>query len=122
MSNCSPSRWSRQERNRHLEDDLLLLEEVVPPEVLTFVAELGWVARTEPLRNEPKIKTSRAGSSCNRRGRPRVFSCDDPARDGAMGKTGDFDAFYTATASRTVHYVYATCGDLAEAQDAVQEA
>jgi RNA polymerase sigma-70 factor, ECF subfamily len=39
-----------------------------------------------------------------------------------MGKTDDFDAFYTATASRTVHYVYATCGDLAEAQDAVQEA
>ncbi len=39
-----------------------------------------------------------------------------------MAKTDDFDAFYTATASRTVHYVYAVCGDLAEAQDAVQEA
>ncbi|WP_327652364.1 SigE family RNA polymerase sigma factor [Micromonospora aurantiaca] len=34
----------------------------------------------------------------------------------------DFDAFYTATAWRVVHHVYALCGDLAEAQDVTQEA
>lgn len=34
----------------------------------------------------------------------------------------DFDAFYTATARRVVHHVYALCGDLAEAQDVTQEA
>jgi RNA polymerase sigma-70 factor (ECF subfamily) len=34
----------------------------------------------------------------------------------------DFDAFYLATAARVVHQVYAVCGDLGEAQDAVQEA
>jgi RNA polymerase sigma-70 factor, ECF subfamily len=34
----------------------------------------------------------------------------------------DFDAFYTTTAARVVHQVYAVCGDLGEAQDAVQEA
>ncbi|WP_431876687.1 sigma factor [Micromonospora marina] len=34
----------------------------------------------------------------------------------------DFDAFYSATARRVVHHVYALCGDLAEAQDVTQEA
>ncbi len=34
----------------------------------------------------------------------------------------DFDSFYTSTARRVVHQVYAVCGDLGEAQDAVQEA
>ncbi|MCF3120286.1 SigE family RNA polymerase sigma factor [Streptomyces arenae] len=34
----------------------------------------------------------------------------------------DFDAFYTATAKRLVATVYAMTGDLAEAEDAVQEA
>ncbi|MCX4787167.1 MULTISPECIES: SigE family RNA polymerase sigma factor [unclassified Streptomyces] len=34
----------------------------------------------------------------------------------------DFDAFYTATAKRLVATVYAVTGDLAEAEDAVQEA
>ena len=39
-----------------------------------------------------------------------------------MDKHSDFDAFYAATARRVVHQVYAVCGDLAEAQDVVQEA
>ncbi|NJC70571.1 SigE family RNA polymerase sigma factor [Planosporangium thailandense] len=39
-----------------------------------------------------------------------------------MTRPDDFDAFYTATARRVVQYVYAVCGDLAEAQDVVQEA
>ena len=39
-----------------------------------------------------------------------------------MAKTDEFDAFYSATSRRVVHHVYAVCGDLAEAQDAVQEA
>ncbi|WP_089155277.1 SigE family RNA polymerase sigma factor [Micromonospora sp. NBS 11-29] len=39
-----------------------------------------------------------------------------------MGGPEDFDAFYTATARRVVHHVYALCGDLAEAQDVTQEA
>jgi RNA polymerase sigma-70 factor (ECF subfamily) len=39
-----------------------------------------------------------------------------------MTTTGDFDAFYTASVRRVVHHVYAVCGDLAEAQDVVQEA
>lgn len=39
-----------------------------------------------------------------------------------MDGSEDFDAFYTATARRAVHHVYALCGDLAEAQDVVQEA
>lgn len=39
-----------------------------------------------------------------------------------MAETGDFDAFYTATVRRVLHQVYAVCGDLTEAQDAVQEA
>lgn len=34
----------------------------------------------------------------------------------------DFDAFYTATAKRLVATVYAMTGDVAEAEDAVQEA
>ncbi|HET6857008.1 MAG TPA: SigE family RNA polymerase sigma factor [Streptomyces sp.] len=36
--------------------------------------------------------------------------------------TDDFDAFYAATAKRLVATVYAVTGDLAEAEDAVQEA
>ncbi|MGC9668719.1 SigE family RNA polymerase sigma factor [Planosporangium sp. 12N6] len=39
-----------------------------------------------------------------------------------MDETDDFDAFYLASARRVIHHVYAACGDLAEAQDAVQEA
>lgn len=39
-----------------------------------------------------------------------------------MAGAEDFDAFYTATVRRVVHHVYAVCGDLAEAQDVVQEA
>ncbi|WP_245239276.1 sigma factor [Streptomyces sp. MZ04] len=35
---------------------------------------------------------------------------------------GEFDAFYAATAKRPVATVYAITGDLAEAEDAVQEA
>ncbi|WP_156725886.1 SigE family RNA polymerase sigma factor [Streptomyces apocyni] len=37
-------------------------------------------------------------------------------------RSEDFDAFYTATAKRLVATVYAVTGDLAEAEDAVQEA
>ncbi|WP_411081880.1 SigE family RNA polymerase sigma factor [Streptomyces sp. cmx-18-6] len=39
-----------------------------------------------------------------------------------MTTEADFDAFYTATARRLVATVYAMTGDLAEAEDAVQEA
>ncbi|MFC0007168.1 RNA polymerase sigma factor [Micromonospora siamensis] len=39
-----------------------------------------------------------------------------------MDPADDFDAFYTATARRVVHHVYAYCGNLAEAQDVAQEA
>ncbi|WP_326704038.1 SigE family RNA polymerase sigma factor [Streptomyces cyaneofuscatus] len=39
-----------------------------------------------------------------------------------MSKEAEFDAFYTATARRLVATVYAMTGDLAEAEDAVQEA
>ncbi|MEV4536692.1 SigE family RNA polymerase sigma factor [Asanoa sp. NPDC049518] len=39
-----------------------------------------------------------------------------------MDGSDDFDAFYLTTAPRVVHQVYAVCGDLGEAQDAVQEA
>ncbi|GAA1796479.1 SigE family RNA polymerase sigma factor [Luedemannella flava] len=42
-----------------------------------------------------------------------------------MGDTRDtagFDTFYTATARRVLHHVYAVCGDLGDAQDVVQEA
>ena len=34
----------------------------------------------------------------------------------------DFDGFYSATCSRLLHVLYAMTGDLAEAQDVVQEA
>jgi RNA polymerase sigma-70 factor (ECF subfamily) len=34
----------------------------------------------------------------------------------------DFDSFYSATARRVLHHVYVVCGDLGDAQDAVQEA
>lgn len=36
--------------------------------------------------------------------------------------SADFDSFYIATVRRVVLYLYAACGDLAEAQDIVQEA
>jgi RNA polymerase sigma-70 factor, ECF subfamily len=36
--------------------------------------------------------------------------------------TADFDAFYQASARRVVLYLYAVCGDLADAQDIAQEA
>lgn len=39
-----------------------------------------------------------------------------------MRDSGEFDAFYTATAQRVVAQLYAIIGDLAEAEDAVQEA
>ncbi|WP_432151131.1 SigE family RNA polymerase sigma factor [Streptomyces sp. bgisy029] len=39
-----------------------------------------------------------------------------------MSKEAEFDAFYTATARRLVATVYAMSGDLAESEDAVQEA
>ncbi|MGW9594365.1 SigE family RNA polymerase sigma factor [Streptomyces chartreusis] len=39
-----------------------------------------------------------------------------------MSSEAEFDAFYTATAKRLVATVYAMTGDLAEAEDAVQEA
>ena len=39
-----------------------------------------------------------------------------------IGVSEDFDAFYLASARRVVAYVYALCGDLAEAQDVTQEA
>ncbi|MCX4823952.1 SigE family RNA polymerase sigma factor [Streptomyces sp. NBC_01142] len=39
-----------------------------------------------------------------------------------MSTDAEFDAFYTATAKRLVATVYAMTGDLAEAEDAVQEA
>jgi RNA polymerase sigma-70 factor (ECF subfamily) len=38
------------------------------------------------------------------------------------GNTADFDAFYQASARRVVLYLYAVCGDLADAQDLTQEA
>ncbi|MFI8933300.1 SigE family RNA polymerase sigma factor [Streptomyces sp. NPDC053474] len=40
----------------------------------------------------------------------------------AARRAEEFDAFYAATAKRTVAVVYAMTGDLAEAEDAVQEA
>ncbi|WP_172385643.1 SigE family RNA polymerase sigma factor [Streptomyces sp. MNP-20] len=40
----------------------------------------------------------------------------------AARRAEDFDAFYAATAKRVVAAVYAMTGDLAEAEDAVQEA
>jgi RNA polymerase sigma-70 factor (ECF subfamily) len=39
-----------------------------------------------------------------------------------VDRSDDFDAFYLATGARVVHQVYAVCGDLGDAQDAVQEA
>ncbi len=39
-----------------------------------------------------------------------------------MSTEAEFDAFYAATAKRLVATVYAMTGDLAEAEDAVQEA
>ncbi|MFG2196790.1 SigE family RNA polymerase sigma factor [Streptomyces sp. NPDC048639] len=39
-----------------------------------------------------------------------------------MSNEAEFDAFYAATAKRLVATVYAMTGDLAEAEDAVQEA
>ncbi|MFE8972473.1 SigE family RNA polymerase sigma factor [Streptomyces cyaneofuscatus] len=39
-----------------------------------------------------------------------------------MSKEAEFDAFYAATAKRLVATVYAMTGDLAESEDAVQEA
>jgi RNA polymerase sigma-70 factor (ECF subfamily) len=38
-----------------------------------------------------------------------------------MRETGDIDAFHTYTARRMVGYVYTLIGDLAEAEDTVQE-
>src|SRR5690242_21454546 len=38
------------------------------------------------------------------------------------GDSADFDAFYSATVRRVVLYLYAACGDRAEAQDVAQEA
>jgi RNA polymerase sigma-70 factor (ECF subfamily) len=40
----------------------------------------------------------------------------------AASDSADFDAFYLATARRVVVYLYAACGDRAEAQDVAQEA
>ncbi|MFD5704113.1 SigE family RNA polymerase sigma factor [Streptomyces lasiicapitis] len=42
--------------------------------------------------------------------------------DDLAGAPAEFDAFYAATAKRLVATVYAITGDLAEAEDAVQEA
>ena len=39
-----------------------------------------------------------------------------------QSRTADFDAFYQASARRVVLYLYAVCGDLADAQDLAQEA
>ena len=39
-----------------------------------------------------------------------------------MSDTGDLDALYTASYRRLVVQVYAICGDLSDAEDAVQEA
>jgi RNA polymerase sigma-70 factor (ECF subfamily) len=43
-------------------------------------------------------------------------------RGAQMRDARDFDAFYEASRSRTLTYLYAASGDLAEAQDAAQEA
>ena len=46
-----------------------------------------------------------------------------PGRDRPQnGPTASFDDFYRATSRRVLHHVYALTGDLAEAQDCVQEA
>jgi RNA polymerase sigma-70 factor, ECF subfamily len=44
------------------------------------------------------------------------------ARSEGRGEVADFDGFYAATRDRLLHVVYAMTGDLAEAQDVVQEA
>ncbi|MEU4796116.1 SigE family RNA polymerase sigma factor [Streptomyces sp. NPDC023327] len=44
------------------------------------------------------------------------------ARSAGSARSAEFDAFYAATAKRLVATVYAMTGDLAEAEDAVQEA
>ncbi|MGW2226388.1 SigE family RNA polymerase sigma factor [Streptomyces formicae] len=44
------------------------------------------------------------------------------SEEAERGQGADFDAFYAATAKRLVATVYAMTGDLAEAEDAVQEA
>jgi RNA polymerase sigma-70 factor, ECF subfamily len=40
----------------------------------------------------------------------------------SMSDTDDFDAFYNATSSRLLHQVYAMTGNLADAEECVQEA
>jgi len=40
----------------------------------------------------------------------------------AVHDADDFDAFYRATAARTIQYAYALCGDLATDQDLTSEA
>jgi hypothetical protein len=40
---------------------------------------------------------------------------------GGMSDTDDFDAFYNATSSRLLHQVYAMTGNLADAEECVQE-
>jgi RNA polymerase sigma-70 factor (ECF subfamily) len=51
---------------------------------------------------------------------------DQPAQAGRPsdpeGPAASFDDFYRATSRRVLHHVYALTGDLAEAQDCVQEA
>ena len=39
-----------------------------------------------------------------------------------MSDSDDFDAFYHATSRRLLHQMYAMTGNLADAQDCVQEA
>jgi len=39
-----------------------------------------------------------------------------------MGGSDDFDAFYNATSRRLLHQIYAMTGNLADAQDCMQEA
>src|SRR5262245_36790978 len=58
--------------------------------------------------------------TCNpRRTRP-VSLCDPHLRHGAVSV--DFAEFYRATSHRTLRYAYGLTGDLAQAQDVVQEA
>jgi RNA polymerase sigma-70 factor, ECF subfamily len=45
-----------------------------------------------------------------------------PGVQAQTGDSADFDAFYSATVRRVVLYLYAACGDRAEAQDLAQEA
>jgi RNA polymerase sigma-70 factor (ECF subfamily) len=39
-----------------------------------------------------------------------------------VSRTDEFDAFYTSSVRRVIHHVYLVCGNLAEAQDAAQDA